>query len=456
MHPQLMLVPKEDSVPTFSRQGHNWSYKGPWFSISAILPGQQFSHPSVAINFNITDLAGLTLALGGRWLHDEMLFATGAPVTHEHRGFVVGSVPGLAGQVIDLASARLRLPDEVVEELASVADTLSAEVLAAYLALESRWGAHGLPFVTWAGDRVALGVIDRRAWDEIMAFTRAHDVTSGDGPWHMFDAAPNVMKPYVIHPERHGGRFDTGYHGVFYASSEVDVELAEDRLAILWQPHDRDSNEELSARRWWPCDFAQRWLVDELLPEVRRWVLQREFPSLIDRLVSSKAISRFESTLESLIALRDLRHLPLLEDERLAVPTREAVERLQSFFNAAHSQPHAFIGIPVVEALYAALALLTRQGCGYIGYVAGSLGLSASPETHQELEMAILSQVREHKVVASAPVVDYALRAALEMLPEDGELMRPSTNDALRRALVPLARVHDDAELARRHRPPVG
>jgi hypothetical protein len=443
----------DDAVRQFDRKGHNWSYKGPWFSISAFLPGAQFSHPSAAINFNIPNLAGLTLALSGRWLHDQMLFREGAPVTHEHRGFVIGPAPGLPGLVIDLSSARLRLPEEVVEELASVADELSIDVNAAYLALESKWGASGFPFVTWAGDRVAIGVIDRRAWQEIMAFARMHDFSKGDGPWHMFDASPNVLKPYVTQPERHGSRFDPGYHGIFYASTDVDVTLSEDQFAILWQPNDRYSDTELSERGWWSCEFALRWLVDELLPEVRRWVSRREFPSWIGRLARHKRLAQFEGSLEKVIQLHDLRHLPLLEDRRLAVPTIEAIERLQSFFNAAYSEPHVFVDTSVAEALYAALALLARLGHGHIEYVAGNLSLRESPDTHAELETSILSKVREQGIVASVPVVDYALRAALELMPGDGTPVPPSTDDAVRDALVPLARIHDDAHLARRHQP---
>lgn len=448
-------VPEGDDAREFVCSGYSWSYKGPWFSISAFLPGPQFSNPSAAIQFNIANLTGLTLAVGGRWLHNEMLFGTGAPVTHEHRGFIVGPALHSPGQVIDLSSARLMLPDEVVEELASVADALTADVHAAYLALELKWGATGFPFVPWAGDRVAIGAINRRAWNEIMAFARAHDFNAGDGPWNLFDAAPNVLKPYVEQPERHGGRFDRGYHGIFYASADVDVTLFDEQLAILWQPPDRYSDEELSERTWWPCEFAQRWLVNELLPEVRRWVLRREFPSWVGRVTRRRAMSRFEGTLERLIALRDLRRLPLLEDERLAVPTPDAVERLQSFFNAANNSPHAFVNKLVVETLYSALAVLARLGCGHVPYVVSNLSLRESPDTHAELEAAILWKVREHKVVASTFVVDCALRAALELLPDDGAPIPPPVDDVLRDALVPLARVHDNAQLARRHQPPI-
>lgn len=449
-------VPDGDDVREFVRSGYSWSYKGPWFSINALLPGPQFSNPSAAIQFNIENLTGLTLALSGRWLHDNMLFATGAPVTHEHRGFIVGPALHLQGQVIDLSSARLWLPDEVVEELASVADAFTADVHAAYLALELKWGATGFPFVPWAGDRVAIGAINRRAWREIMAFARAHDVNAGDGPWNLFDAAPNVLKPYVVQPERHGGRFDRGYHGIFHASEDVDVTLFDEQLAILWQPPDSYSDEELSERTWWPCEFAQRWLVNELLPEVRRWVLRREFPSWIGRVTRRKAVSRFEGALEELVALRDLRRLPLLQDERLAVPTPDAVERLQSFFNAANNLPHAFVNTLVVETLYRALAVLARLGYGHVPYVAGNLNLREPPETHAELETAILSKLREHEVVANTFVVDCALRAALELMPDDDAPIPPPVDDVLRDALVSLARVHDNAQLARRHQPPIG
>ncbi len=442
------------AIRKFDRYGNNWSYTGPWFSVNAILPGPQFSHPSAAINFNIDNLAGLTLALSGRWLHDKMLFATGAPVTYQHRGFIIGPAVGLPGQVIDLSSARLRLPDEVVDELARVADALTVDVQAAYSTLESRWGARGFPFVTWAGNRVALGAIGGLAWRQIMAFVQERDVNAGEGPWYMFDRAPNVLKPYVTNPERHGGRFGAGYHGIFYASADVDVGQSKDQLAILWEPHDLNPNEDLSERSWWTCDFAQRWLIEELLPEVRRWALQRRYSSWIDRLARRKAISRFESELEWHIALRDLRQLPLLDEGHLAAPTLDAVERLQLFFHGAHSRPHTFVDKPSVEALYAALAVLARQGHGHVEYVASNLSLRESPGTHAQLEAAILSHVREQRVVANSFVVDCALRAALELTRDDGAPIAPPVDDALRSALVPLARVHDAAQLASRHQPP--
>jgi hypothetical protein len=237
---------------------------------------------------------------------------------------------------------------------------------------------------------------------------------------------------------------------------DVDVTLFDDQLAILWQPPDRYSDEEMSERTWWPCEFARSWLVNELLPEVRRWVLQREFPSWIGRVTRRKAMTGFEDRLLRLIALRDLRLLPLLQEERLVMPTPDAVERLQSFFNGAKESPHVFVNTVVVETLYSALAMLARLGFGHVPYVVSNLSLREPPKTHAELETAILLSVREHIVVANASVVDCALRATLELMPDDGTLIPPPVDDVLRDALVPLARIHDNAQFARRHQPSIG
>jgi hypothetical protein len=131
----------------------------------------------------------------------------------------------------------------------------------------------------------------------------------------------------------------------------------------------------------------------------------------------------------------------------------DALERLQAFFNAASSQRHAYVSTNTVEELYVAVAELSRLGYGYVNYVASNLSLGASLQDHSELHAAILSHVRERRVVASTFVADCALRAALELMPHSTAELPPAIDDALRRALVPLARIHDSAQLAKRHQP---
>jgi len=435
----------------FNQYGHNWAYEGPWFSLNAILPGVQFNGPSAAINFKIPELSGMTIALGSRWLLDSMLFDSGAPAASKYRRFVVGPFEKRRGQVVDLSACRLTLGNEVVSELAAVADALTTAVKEAFLTLEAKWGAAGFPFVAYAGNKVAIGAVREGVWREIMNFANAHDVAAGEGPWNMFDAASNVLKPYVTRAERHGGRFEAGYHGIFYAAGDVDVTLEQREVAILWQPNELSSDGEMSSRAWWPCDYAFKWLNEELLPEVRRWVFRREYGSMLKRLIRYREAGRFERHLDEIVILRDLRQLPLLQDGGLHFPVRQAVEQLQYFFVSANGQPDHFLQLQDVEALYRALALLSRERRGYVGYVCGNLSLDESPTSHVELEMSIIRHVEAGKVVANSAVIDCALRAMLELMGRDHEPIPETVDEVLRDVLTPFARVYDEAILVSRH-----
>ena len=285
----------DGTLRSATRLGASWQFKGPWFSLSAILPDQRSFYASAALSMTRPDISGVIIVLNHQWLMQNMLFASAsAPLINRYRGFIVNATKPESDEnyVIDLPSCRLSMDEDGVRELIGVADVLTKEVEDALLKLEESWGARYFPFVKYAGTKVALAAIDRRVWDEILRFTNEHDVSRGNGAWFMFDAAANVLKPYT---ERNSDEFAAGYHGIFYAHEEIEGLSYSREVIILWQPNDLRPSEQLSPRTWWSCETALQWLRDKLLPEVKRWIYEREFGSLPKRIFQQSVRRDFRS-----------------------------------------------------------------------------------------------------------------------------------------------------------------
>jgi hypothetical protein len=173
----LNPLPVDGTYRKIDQFGSSWHFKGPWFSLSAILPGQRFSHASAAIAFNPRDMQGVTLTVDHEWLLTRFLFREGAPPTSQYRGFIIGTTrPDDDQHIVDLPHCRLSLESDGVKEIAGVADLLTGAVRNSLNALETAWSAVDFPFVMWAGKKVALAAIHKDVWHELGRFAEEHDV----------------------------------------------------------------------------------------------------------------------------------------------------------------------------------------------------------------------------------------------------------------------------------------
>lgn len=427
--------------------GNSWHFKGPWFSLSVILPDRRFTRGSAAITFNRPDTEGITLTFDHNWMLKRFLFREGAPLTYRNRGFIVGSMPHNRGNhIVDLPNCRLSLQEEGIREIAAVADILTETMRTSLSTLEDTWSATSFPFVMSGGKKVALAAIDANVWHEIGRFAEEHDVSNGTTAWHMFDGNRQVLKPYHETGNKH---FDAGYHGVFYAT-EIDGLSFKREVVLLWQPNDLQPEQEFSPRGWWSCETAYQWLSEQLLPEVKRRVYARHFGTRWKRIFQATEERAFAARLDELFVARDLRQPALNSNGKWSKGILESIQALQYFFHG-EGTPEPYIRQHEIEALYRATASLAQGGRGYVGYAGSKLGLDGDFSDHAGLISAIHEHVLRGRVVANCAVADNAFRAMLEMLDDSDTWLSDSDQTMIREVITPFARIRDDATLVDRH-----
>lgn len=427
--------------------GNGWHYNGLWFSISVILPSVSFSYGSAAINFNRPDMQGMTLTVDHKWLLRMFAFRAGSPLTGQHRAYLMQSSDTEPKKhVVDFPNCRLFLEKEGAEELAFAADLLTDRIRNALLSLENKWSAHDFPFVSSAGQKVALCAINKDVWHQIGRFVVDHDSDLGTTHWHMFDGNRNVLKPYN---QERTKDYDTGYHGFFYTAEIADLSF-NDEIVLLWEPDNVDPDRVLSSRGRWPCDYAYHWLTEQLIPTVKKRVLQEMCGGRLRRFANPKKANKIASFLDETFVVRDLRQPPLIRDGSWTVGILESIEELQVFFHAIQqNEPYLFK--KDVEELYRINSALAEGKRGYVGYVRSKLALKSMPDDHNHLIKLINQHLHEDRVVANCNVADNTFRAMLELLGGTDDWLPQSLQIRVRKSLTPFAQIRDDAVLVDRH-----
>lgn len=436
----------EPAYRDVQQHGRHWIYKGPWFSVSVVLPDETSIQASAAFDFNQEDLRGITLTVKHDWLLKRFLFAEDAPISDKSRAFIVGKLPGLVDRyLIDFPSCRLILQEDTVTELATVADLLTSVMRDALTSLESGWAAAGFPFINRRGRKVALATLPEEVWRDVGRFVTEHDYANGTSLWHIFDGHRDFLKPCHASAT---DEYDAGYHSVITASKEEGLS-ADSQVVMLWEPDDLVSNRPPSSRGWWSCDYTLQWLNQILLPEIRRRRYERSFGAW-RRFWSYKEARRFDVYLREAYVARDLRETFLLGQGGLRYGLLKTVSVLQEFF-VSPDAAHPYLRKQDVENLYRAVELIALLKRGFPGYVASSLSLDERAKGHDELIKSIQDYVACGRVVANLSVVDHALRAMLEVL-GDTEIGLQEKDQALILSwLVPFAKARDDGKLVERH-----
>ncbi|WP_059004153.1 hypothetical protein [Pseudomonas syringae] len=430
------------------KNGRHWVYRGPWFSLSVMLPDPQSTGTTAAFNFNQGDLKGVTITVGNDWLLKRYLFSIGAPLTSKSRAFIVGLMPGKKAEyLIDLPGSRLSLGKDVVQEMANVADILT-EVMSSELgALEERWSATDFPFVDSGGSRkIALACLSTNVWAEVCTFTEAYDFEKGTSQWHMFDGHPSLLRPW--HGEAND-QFDAGHHAVITSSKRYGFS-SEDEVTLLWEPEGLVSDRAPSPKGWWSCQYTFDWLNNALLPEVKGFVLAREYGGRLRRLLNRKKYQAFSRYLDYIFVAKDIRKPSLIHHGLIAQSIVSAVKDLQHFFSGSRSSDPE-LRQSDIKNLYEAIAILATGNRGYLGYIASSLSFIDSPQNHAQLIGMLNQRLDSGLIGTSASEADYALRAMLELLNDSDDWLTETQSASIKCLLLPLARVYDDAMLVERH-----
>lgn len=122
----------------------------------------------------------------------------------------------------------------------------------------------------------ALAKIDHRLWASVLAFTHEHDCARGETDWHIFDAAPGLIRVFV---NRDTQNLDHGYHLFLWPYNEPGIALPWDRDLILgWDISlgTFDGIGNISPRERWDAEFAHDWLFHALIPRVLEWGEKRK------------------------------------------------------------------------------------------------------------------------------------------------------------------------------------
>ncbi|MCS3505210.1 restriction endonuclease [Achromobacter sp. JUb104] len=437
----------DGKLRTVHQGGNYWNFKGPWFSLSALLPAGDLTRSSAAITFNKANMKGLTLTFDHKWLLRSFLSRTDTPLKEIYRGFIVGEMPHDSDTyLIDFPHCRFALEREGVREIAWVADMLGTAILSALRNMEANWSARDFPLVEWAGRKVALAAISVELWNEIGKFSEEHDVSNGTTHWHMFDGNNQVLKPYH---DRKTELFDAGYHGVFYA---VPISgLSFDReVILLWQPNNLIHDQEFSPRTWWACDFALKWLTESLLPEIKRRIYQRRFKGRWQEIIFRKRAKRLSAFLDEHFTVRSLCQRGLSQEGQQPGGPMERATVLQRFFHAP-PRPEPYILQEEMVRLYQAAALIAKGGKGYPKFACSKLLLHGDAENHLDLIRLIHEHVQKGGTVANSAVADNVFRAILELLGESDEWLLASDREEIQAAIEPFARIRDEAMLIERH-----
>ena len=161
----------------------------------------------------------------------------GAPLKHEYRPFINGVNPESSREkeqyIIDLKNCRCTLSTEGAKDLAYAADKFTAVFLDSLVEREKAWGASDFPFVNAEDIKVVICTMPKWLWEEVLDFSRQHDYANGNTEWHFFDAAQGCLKPYS---KETNANYKRGYHGIFYASEDLQGLTYGVEIALLWSP----------------------------------------------------------------------------------------------------------------------------------------------------------------------------------------------------------------------------
>lgn len=429
---------------------NNWSLKSPWIYLSCILPQGQFYPGSALIILNRDDLMGASITIDQKWLLENFIGVPGAPLKHKYRPFINGELPSSPGEkekyIIDLKNCRCTLSTEGAKDLAYAADRLTAVFLDSLKRREEAWGASNFPFVHAGDIRIALCTMPKWLWRDILKFSQVHDYENGNTEWHCFDAASGALKPYT---KESNEKYKRGYHGIFYVSEDLDELTYGDKIALLWSPPDIHFDNEISPQNWWSCEYALKWVQDELIPEIGNWLVRQSFNEI--RFLFSRRKKKREQLIwwKENALIKDVRAKPLQLNQRfMSIGPFATVEILQSYFSPFNSD---FISADEMAALYRALIILLKSGRGYTGYIAGNLSLQNTIETHSEIATVLEQRIASNYLRINSFSVDYSLRAMMEIIGNEDSWMSDNDRNIVFDALKPFMEHYDRGLLRKRH-----
>lgn len=422
-----------------------WSVKQPWFDIYVILPTERFTLGSASLIIKTPNSEGVTVILNHKWMLNNFLGNSGAPIDSKHRPFYIGEIDSDSDRhILELNNCRFILPFEGTKEIVQMADELSMSYFRAIKSLDDSWGTHNFPIIKWSPTAAVIGAIKKNVWNEITQFTDAHDYQKGVSEWHIFDHNAKALKPFT---KQSNSKYNQGYHGIFYAI-EMNHLSYKDEYIIIWQPPNRFGSDVISDRDWWSCSYVYEWLQYQLLPTVGVWCADNRAKKSF--FLKQKIRKEFISFWKACISLRDVRLKTLLEMEHyLTLGVVNTIRELRDFYNNPSMSERAYFAEVELNSLLNALIILLKGKRGYLGYISSSLSISTPCKTHEDVICSIENKIL-NKEVANVSL-DYTFRAMLEAIKEDESWISESSKISIYNSLKPFMAFHDLQLLIRRH-----
>ncbi|MCF7751448.1 hypothetical protein KQ945_11855 [Bacillus subtilis subsp. subtilis] len=235
------------------------------------LPGAMDRNLSAAVSFARADVSGISMALSARELIEWSQWRVHADASMD-RPYAVAHAIRKGAFLLMGGRVRLTLEAAEVADLDWILERAWYQIHGACLKQVSTW--RSLDFEPIEHHPTAIGLLSVRPWfwQRMLDFARAHDIEQGNGAWHMFDTAPACLKMYS---RSDGERFDRGYHAILYAYSEGTMWMGQPgNVVVGWSPANPAT--PCSARGQWDARYTHDWLLDQMIPEVVRWLERSE------------------------------------------------------------------------------------------------------------------------------------------------------------------------------------
>ena len=427
----------------------NWTFDAPWVHLDTILPSKRFTTGSLAIVVKKQTTSGLTVALSQEWLLKNLLALPGAPAKNTYRPFIYGpATPSLdADVVIDLHSARLQIPYTGLTAMCQALDRLMPVYTDALRSLEQRWDAIGHPFIGHNDNTVvAICTIPSHIWRLMLEFVCEHDANDGVSDWHIFDANPHYIKIYTTksHPN-----FNLGYHTFIQARDDLEELCYGDDVVLTWEPPNSFQNFELEPGRWMSCTEALNWLRDSFLPEVGRWLIERELRTSWpwQRPAKRKKLAAIWTQQTRIWVHHE--HPLSSNEEQQSVGLIAIVEKLQS--NMGYGSPKLYLNIDETRSLYRSVIAVMKGGRGHVPYISSNLSLGNLCLSHHDIVQVLEQRIQMDNSSLSEYAVRHLLSAMLEGLNDDDSWIEGTQKELIFAGLMPLMHYHDMVQLFKRH-----
>lgn len=250
-----------------SRNGQSVSLYNRSIACSIVLPSGINRNLSAALSFARADVSGISMALSARELVGWSQWRRHADASMD-RPYAVAHGTRKGAYLLMGSRVRLTLEATEVADLDWILERAWRHIHDACREQVAAWRSLDFEPIGHYPQAIALLSIRPWFWQRMLDFARAHDIDRGEGPWHMFDAASGCLKVYS---DSDGERFDRGYHAILYAHVEGTIWLgAPGDVLVGWRP--ADTRAPCSVRGQWDARYTHDWLLEEMIPEVVRWI----------------------------------------------------------------------------------------------------------------------------------------------------------------------------------------